>query len=262
MHASQPWCALRAGRDASVRVVVVVQHGAQCAWHTHTPPVLTRGACCCRAKGFAKTPDVKLSVPIGVVGRDGKAHVVNWIDSKAMFGDNHTHFTHNGAQLRGYVNRFGPGMVVYWAGVVDTIGQVAGAGPSQAPGAKRPHNGNGAPAAHARPSSGGEGRHGKRRSGGSRGRSRGRDGGSDSDGRARRGGGGGSHGGKPPAPKQAGQQQQQPRQHLWSAAGGESTAEDVVVVSALPWQFVLPGECLVRADPVFKLPPGALSATF
>ena len=196
-------------------------------------------------------------MPIGVVGRDGNAHVVNWIDSKAMFGDNHTHFTHNGAQLRGYVNRFGPGMVVYWAGVVDTIGQVAEP-PSASPGAAaNSSHRDGRP----RPSSGGEGRHGRRHGGGGRGRSRGRDGGSDSDGRSRRGGGfgggGAGQGGKPPTANQGSQSRS-----LWTAGGGESTAEDVVVVAALPRQFVMPGEGEVRADPVFRLPPGALSATF
>lgn len=82
-----------------------------------------------RKRGFSKTPDVKLLVPIGVVGRDARAHVVNWIDSKAMFGDNHTHYKHNEPQLRRYVNRFGPGMVIYWGGVVETIGEAVARAP-------------------------------------------------------------------------------------------------------------------------------------
>lgn len=79
----------------------------------------------CSSKGWAKTPDVKLKLPIGVVDGAGKARVVNWIDSKAMFGDPDTHFAQNGDQLRGYVNRFGPGLVLYWFGCVESV---AGAG--------------------------------------------------------------------------------------------------------------------------------------
>lgn len=36
--------------------------------------------------------------------------VVNWIDSKAAFGDEYYHNTVN-HHLKSYVNRFGPGMV-------------------------------------------------------------------------------------------------------------------------------------------------------
>ncbi|EGZ24453.1 hypothetical protein PHYSODRAFT_349935 [Phytophthora sojae] len=52
-----------------------------------------------REKGLSKTPDVRLLLPIGVKdSRSGHLHVVNWIDSKAMFGDRHTHETENASQ--------------------------------------------------------------------------------------------------------------------------------------------------------------------
>ncbi|CAI5737478.1 unnamed protein product [Peronospora destructor] len=70
-----------------------------------------------REKGLSKTPDVRLLLPIGVKdSKNDQLHVVNWIDSKAMFGDRHTHETENASQLQGYVNRYGPGMVIYWFG--------------------------------------------------------------------------------------------------------------------------------------------------
>ena len=75
-----------------------------------------------RARGMSKTPDVRLAVPIGVMGPDGgPARVVNWIDSKAMFGDKRTHQQDIAAQLAGYVNRYGPGMVIYWFDFVETL---------------------------------------------------------------------------------------------------------------------------------------------
>ena len=51
-------------------------------------------------------------------------HVVNWIDSKAMFGDPTTFETEHLPQLMGYVNRYGPGMVIYWFGFVDSLFQL------------------------------------------------------------------------------------------------------------------------------------------
>ena len=71
-----------------------------------------------RAEGHAKTPDVKLELPIAVRGR-----VVNWIDSKGSFCDPIVHYERGAEQFQGYVDRFGPGMVVYWLGVVDEIAE-------------------------------------------------------------------------------------------------------------------------------------------
>lgn len=69
-----------------------------------------------RADGHARTPDIKLEVPIAVRGR-----IVNWIDSKASFSDPIVHMEKGLEQFQGYVNRFGPGMVIYWHGIVDEL---------------------------------------------------------------------------------------------------------------------------------------------
>jgi Protein of unknown function TPD sequence-motif len=47
--------------------------------------------------------------------------IIHWIDSKAMFGDPLTHRDNLENQLQGYVNRFGPGLVIYWFGYVEEI---------------------------------------------------------------------------------------------------------------------------------------------
>ncbi len=59
---------------------------------------------------------MKLTAPICVDGR-----VVNWVESKALFGDESTHAQYIKDQLSSYWNRFGPGMVIYWFGFVEEI---------------------------------------------------------------------------------------------------------------------------------------------
>nr|CAG4652011.1 EOG090X0A0V [Triops cancriformis] len=69
-----------------------------------------------RQRGYDKTPDIKLDVPIAVDG-----FVVNWIECKAVFGDPEVHAEYLKEQLWSYWNRFGSGMVVYWFGFLDVI---------------------------------------------------------------------------------------------------------------------------------------------
>jgi len=63
-------------------------------------------------------------VPIAVRGR-----VVHWIDSKASFADPAVHRDKGLPQFQAYVNRYGPGLVIYWLGFPE---ELAGAHPEVA----------------------------------------------------------------------------------------------------------------------------------
>lgn len=69
-----------------------------------------------RAAGYPKTPDALLAYPVEIDG-----HIVNWIESKALFSDFPTHQTYQRDQYWPYFNRFGPGLVIYWFGFLDEI---------------------------------------------------------------------------------------------------------------------------------------------
>ncbi len=82
-----------------------------------------------RELGAAKTPDVLLNVPIGVVHPvTGQAILVNWVDSKALFGDATTHMASVMPQAQAYANRYGPGIIVYWLGCESALCHADGTG--------------------------------------------------------------------------------------------------------------------------------------
>jgi len=50
--------------------------------------------------------------------------MVHWIDSKATFGDDRTHNQQMEGQYATYLNRYGPGCVIYWFGFIADLAAV------------------------------------------------------------------------------------------------------------------------------------------
>lgn len=74
--------------------------------------VSTRTLSACElTDGWARCYVPGKQVPVAVDGR-----VVHWIDSKATYGDESSHLNQYMDQYQQYVNRYGPGMVIYWFG--------------------------------------------------------------------------------------------------------------------------------------------------
>lgn len=71
-----------------------------------------------REKGYDKTPDFKLELPI-FLNKSGR--VISWIDSKGTFGDETSHSEYYETQFKFYLNRFGSGLVIYWLGYVKDL---------------------------------------------------------------------------------------------------------------------------------------------
>jgi len=70
---------------------------------------------------YDKTPDALLDEPMSYKGRK-----INWVESKASFGDN-TEFRYNSKkQLVPYTGLFGPGLVIYWLGCLDDLEEPEG----------------------------------------------------------------------------------------------------------------------------------------
>lgn len=63
-----------------------------------------------------KTPDFLLKDPLPLEDLG-----MYWVESKAIFGDEVEHRRYIKKQFAGYLEAFGPGMVVYWQGFLPTI---------------------------------------------------------------------------------------------------------------------------------------------
>lgn len=69
-----------------------------------------------RGEQGRKTPDCLLEEPMIYEGK-----IINWIESKASFGDNVEFKFNSKKQLIPYTELFGPGVVVYWTGYLEDM---------------------------------------------------------------------------------------------------------------------------------------------
>ncbi|MFP4655018.1 MAG: C15orf41 family protein [Methanohalobium sp.] len=69
-----------------------------------------------RDYGHTKTPDFVLNDTLIIEGLD-----IQWIESKALFGDEREHKHYFKKQFKQYEEKFGQGMVVYWYGFLENI---------------------------------------------------------------------------------------------------------------------------------------------
>ncbi len=69
-----------------------------------------------RQKSYEKTPDFLFEMPLNIDGVD-----VHWVDSKMLFGNLKNHRKYEKNQFLKYTNLFGPGLVIYWFGYINTI---------------------------------------------------------------------------------------------------------------------------------------------
>jgi hypothetical protein len=65
---------------------------------------------------YPKTPDFFFEKPLKLDGIE-----LNWVESKALFGDPRTHKIYSKKQYEKYYELFGEGRVIYWFGNVDVI---------------------------------------------------------------------------------------------------------------------------------------------
>ena len=105
-----------------MRVWTPVQIASRTAWFKCTArAVVTQPPC----PHGATPPQVPIAVCCPLTRR---WHIVHWFDSKAGFGDDRSHATALAGQYATYVNRYGSGAVIYWAGFVADLATHASSG--------------------------------------------------------------------------------------------------------------------------------------